>query len=394
VAPTTQQSRIFVATIDLDLLDKRDPKYFTLGEIAKDIPGDFFEPAVSGDGKSIVFVTNSTSSALGYVNEAPPGANGGRFQVVLAQKAGEAGEQFTLISGSGRTTGAIGDSDRPSVSFSGRVVSFRTFAGDIPGIDTTNRYYGLAVRSLEESDFNSSFLLANTNAIGVAGNAVETSPYSSKASIRLHPNGRVAVLVDRSTNLDGDPTNNLYKVFLKDLISGAIKRIDGSQNDADSEQAALGSGGFNSLISLATFSSNSFNLSTSVGAGSELAAVYRTTITRPTPPLRPQEPIESPPDITVKPRRMDLVFQEFEGFSLSSLDGVFGYATKVVYDVRVHRSGAKKGQRLTSTRNKLTLRDLTPGKYTVRYRAKAVANGKTKAVSSYSPTAIVTIKNK
>jgi len=171
-APSTQRSRIFVASIDLDLLDKRDPKYFNLGEVAKDIPGDFFEPVVSGDGKSIVFVTNSTSSALGYVNEAPPGANSGPFQVVLVQKAGETGERFTLISGHQPTRGADGDSDKPSVSFSGRVVSFRTFAGDIPGIDTSNRYYGLAVRSLEESDFESSFLLANTDSNGGPSNAI------------------------------------------------------------------------------------------------------------------------------------------------------------------------------------------------------------------------------
>jgi hypothetical protein len=374
------ESRVFIAVIDVDLLEKGQPGYLKIGEVAEGKSGNFTEPALSGDGKSVVFTTDSTDLGFAYSPSK---------QIVVARKDKGGGEIFTLVSINSDFGGFFGASDKPSISFAGNIVAFRTFATQIPG-HASVPYPALLIRYLDETVPGKAYKIANSDASGnpgAGGSCAGPQDSGCRASVEVNPNGKLAVVVDNSTNLVDGLAGGAFKVFFKELQTNFITRVDGERG-GQNFQARIGGGSFNANTSYVSFTSVT-------GVDPDVSDVFRTTITDNPDPVVDGKPIEAPPDITVSPRRMDIVLEKFKGFTTStSIGSVSSSATKIVYDVRVHRSGTKKGQRLTTTRNTLTLRDLTPGKYTVRYRAKAVANGKTKATSGYSPTATVIVKKK
>jgi hypothetical protein len=196
-------------------------------------------------------------------------------------------------------------------------------------------------------------------------------------------------------------TNDIDDVFVKDLQTGSVviaaRNAQGQQANGGSNECMLGGFGFNSTKLNLSFYSTALNLGplTSTSNGQ----VFRSKLDFPPPPLAPDTEIPSPPDVKVQPRQIIITLQKFSGVSTTSIrafwngEGEVGaLANKISYDVRLTNSTTKKVQKTISSRNRVAFRNLTPGKYTVKYRAIATASKKT-ITTKYSPSQAVKVSN-
>jgi hypothetical protein len=237
----------------------------------------------------------------------------------------------------------------------------------------------------------------------------------------LSPSAKLAVFSDDGSNLASGSTNGVIQAYMKDLSSGAIVRasetaagIAGDGNSGAPPQSpgdpfgggtalAFGATGFSSPRVFTLFRSAAQNL-TQVGLSSESSPnIFRSTLTPPKPRFRKNARIETPPDIAIRSRlpgargaTVVLTFQDFD----TETEAVLGEAleataeasrtARLQYRVEIRKSESKKRIFRTVTRNTTTIRKLTPGRYTVRYRAiRTVGSSTTK--SRYSPRASVEI---
>jgi len=193
---------------------------------------EFFDPVLSGTGTKLAFRTNSNE--LGWQNP-----TSFTFQVVLASKL--AGGTFELISRSPTdgTPGTAG-SDHPALSFDGNVVAFKTSAANILNASSDNP--SLVAYTVNTKQFS----LINANKTGERGNSY------AQSWVKLDPKGRFAVFTDPSDNLlpTGQDTNGQADIFVKDLSTGAIARVNVGANvaqetDGYSDSASLGTLGHN-----------------------------------------------------------------------------------------------------------------------------------------------------
>ena len=120
--------------------------------------------------------------------------------------------------------------------------------------------------------------------------------------------------------------------------------------------------------------------------------VYRSTLSFPPPTIQNNAPIETPPDVTPGARKVFLVLQKFDlSTSLSSLDEIATLATKVTYDIRLTKTTTNTQRKITTTKNRVTLRNITPGTYTVRYRASGTNSKGKKVTTKFSPKQTVKV---
>lgn len=226
----------------------------------------------------------------------------------------------------------------------------------------------------------------------------------------MSPNGRLAVFSDNGTNLVPDTsTNNKVQTYIKDTASGSIIRasVTGAGLAADGDSGgsnftsgpltgpplAFGGTGFTSRTLFANFRSAAQNLTTVGSSSDTLTNVFQSTITPPKPKLVKNTPIEAPPDVTIdktlpngKGATVTISFQEFEDFTSSSTADVRALAsssTKIRYSLEIRKVGSRQQTFRTLTRNRVTISKLSPGKYSIRYRASKTS-GRTTIKSGYS----------
>jgi len=108
-------------------------------------------------------------------------------------------------------------------------------------------------------------------------------------------------------------------------------------------------------------------------------------------PFKPNAKIEKPPVLVVDSKSLTIVMQALfiNAGSSSAKNQIAAKKTSqsIAYVVTVRNERRKKDiRRTTSKRNTLTVRNLKPGKYSVRYQAKLVKGKKTVSQTKVSPT--------
>jgi hypothetical protein len=391
-----QYSRIVIAIVDGksgDVLRKSEILPISSAGFPIEANGSFLAPVINGAGDSVVFMTDATN--LGW------GATAGVFQVALATRRSSAGivfptditQQFPsslqLLSKANEPDGAgvrqpgTQTSFSPAISFSGDYVAFGTQAFNL--FERTHTTLALWNRETDT--------LSAVNS-DIDGNVPEDSFPEQYA---LRRNGRLVLFSDTSSSLtaDGD-TNDARDLFAKDLVDGRITRLNKRgelQSNLPVGDLAIGGVGYNVDRSTVAFASPG-NLVTAGDPGT--ANVFRLELRYPPPRLVAGTPLQSPPDVTVRGTTCKLVLQRFSNTGLSSSDmefedGLSSAASKVSYDIRLKNSSTKKTLKRTSTSVRVTIRNLKPGTYSVKYRAQG-KKGKKVVSTAFSPSVSVTIK--
>jgi hypothetical protein len=348
--------------------------------------GDLNSPSISGDGRWIAF--NSSAPIVG--------ASNGFQQVYLFNRPSKT---LRLLTQS--TQGELGNADSrgTSVSFQAEKVAFITEATNLlAGAQGNRKAY--------------QFEPATKTFIHVSASSANEASNGDAFSIRMSPNGRLAVFSDNGTNLVADNvTNSRIQTYIKDTASGSIIRASvtaaGLAGDGDSggststsgpltgSALAFGGLGFNSRTIFANFRSAAQNL-TSVGTSSDsLTNVFRSTITPPKPKFVRNAPIEAPPDVVIdktlsngKGARVSITLQEFDDSTSSATaigdeNATASASTKINYNLEIRKVGARQQIFRTLLRNRVTISKLSPGKYAIRYRVTKTS-GKTVVKSGYS----------
>jgi hypothetical protein len=341
---------------------------------------EFFDPVLSGSGTRLAFRTNS--SELGWQNPSPF-----TYQVVLASKA--SGGSFQLISRS-PTDGSPGteSSDHPALSFDGNVVAFRTTATNI--LNAASAAPSLVAYTVNKRQFS----LINANQSGERGNQY------GQSWVKLDPKGRFAVFTDPSDNYlpAGQDTNERADIFVKDLMTSAIVRVTVGtagvqETDGSSDGASLGTLGYNTqTLTVGFHSSGTAFRQFSPVNGSFGREVYLSTLSFPLPPLQNNASISTPPDVIPGPQRITLRLQRFRiPTTITALDGISALASKVTYDIRLTRTTTGKQRKITTTKNRVTLRNIKPGTYTVKYRASGKSSSGKRVTTRFSPKQTVKV---
>jgi Tol biopolymer transport system component len=181
-------------------------------------PGFGFSPAISADGRYVVFVGLATLL---------PGSSNGN-DIYVRDRVLRTTERVSLVNG---------NSFRPSISADGRYVAFETNTGNL-GTYVRDRLAGLT----ERID------------IGLGG-ALPTSPGGSAPAIT--GDGRFVFFHSSSTNLVSGDTNSRTDIFMRDRALGATERVNipqagGEANDAGLFPATNFDGRFVAFTSTAT----------------------------------------------------------------------------------------------------------------------------------------------
>jgi Tol biopolymer transport system component len=159
-------------------------------------------PAISGDGRAIVFESRSTNLVNGDTNSR---ADVFHHDAITRQ---------TNRVSNGRNSGVTndpgnGDSIAPSVSFNGRVVAFASTATNLISGDTNGAVQDVFVANLDRPS-GAQNTLASVALGGGSGNGVSATP-------SLSSNGLVVAYHSRATNLLAGDTNNVLDVYARTL---------------------------------------------------------------------------------------------------------------------------------------------------------------------------------
>jgi hypothetical protein len=362
------------------------------------VDADLNSPVISGDGRFIAF---SSRASLGG-----PGEANGKEQVWLFERSTF---QVKLISSTPQRIGGNEDSFKPSISFKGEFIAYLTKASDIV-LRTTNNPMAVLfnLSKLETKQINTS--------------ATNAPSDGSSHEVAISPGGKLAVFSDDGSTLAPGISPGVIQTYMKDLSSGAVVRVsataDGAPGNGNSgaltrssselftgrgSALAFGSTGFSSPRVFAIFRSAAQNL-TAFGTSSDTSPnVFRTTVAPPKSRFQPNAKIEAPPDVLIRSRASGkrgatvvLTFQEFDTVTDSAAgevaDATAGASStaRLEYRVEVRKSGSQQRQFRVVSRNTVTIRKLTPGRYTVRYRVIRNVGGKS-TKTRYSPKASVEI---
>lgn len=282
----------------------------------------------------------------------------------------------------------------PTVSFNGDVVAF-LMRRDQGVSAVPDLYYART-----GDNFAARPNQANTNSAGVAstGNIAE---YFTSSDLRpraqLAPNGIFVAFSDTGQNLTESGTGfySEAQTYVKNLVTGQIVRtsakassgISRGQN-GDSYGVAIGGSFFNGNSVTATFLSTANNL----GDNPEFQAqAYRAVVTFDPPALTQGAPIDAPPDVRVSGDRATIRLQEFSSAAAPGGGPASIQANRVRYSTTIRENSTRKRIQLVTAKNRVTVRKLSPGRYTVRYRVSSPAPGGGTLTSKYSPKQPMTI---
>lgn len=340
-------------------------------------------PVISADGQFIVFesfATNMTSA---------PASN--RKQIYLYNVATKA---VTLISKDSAGNPGNELSQVPTISFNGKFVVYASRATNI-----VNDGY------VPEGDYLQIFMFdvstgqtvrVNTSASGVPGNGESGNNVQAVVS----PDGRFVLFSDTASNLIADDTNGVSDIFIKDLATANVVRVNrapgGGEANAGSLLPTFAKSSFNSTTGRASYASAADNLISN--DTEDRNDIFASTITIPALPLSKTTRLEVPADLTLDAnnKKAVVVLQAFSGVQAAQLRALFeteaakSSAKKVRYQIKLTQLDVPKKKRdertILSKRNTLTIKSLKPGNYSMKYQAQTVKNDKVIQKTPYSPT--------
>lgn len=159
------------------------------------------QPFLSGDGRYVAFRSTATNLVTASQNQ---GTN-----VFLRDQSTARTYLISIPISAPQTQNAF----TPSVSYDGRYVAFAGLASNFVSGDTNN-YEDVFVRDRTTGITTR----ISVSAGGTQGNNDSYTPYISG-------NGRFVVFASRATNLIGGDANNYADIYLRDLWTGAVRRI-------------------------------------------------------------------------------------------------------------------------------------------------------------------------
>ena len=189
-------------------------------------------PAISADGRSVVFLSEATYLATGD----PSGDTNGVADVFVHDRQAATTTRVSGPTGGGQADGASG---APAISGDGRVVAFASAAANLVGGDA-NGASDVFVHD-RQTAVTSRVSVATTGTEAVGG------PSSSPA---LNGNGSVVAFTSSATNLVGGDTNGRADVFVHHRPAGTTTRASvasggaQSRRGTDSAPALTGDGRF------------------------------------------------------------------------------------------------------------------------------------------------------
>ena len=171
-------------------------------------------PALSADGAYVAFSTDATNGFLVDSNNAVD---------IWRQSVGGALERVSLTTSG---AGANDSSFAPAISADGRYVAFASFATNM----TLNDVNGLP-DIFRRDMLTGAVLLVSAGADGLPGNSLSIAP-------TISADGRTVAYLSFATNLVTNDLNNATDTFLTDLVTGVTRLVSAA---ADGAQASAGS---------------------------------------------------------------------------------------------------------------------------------------------------------
>jgi Ca2+-binding RTX toxin-like protein len=196
-----------------------------------------WRPSISGDGRYVVFISNSTNLIAGETN-------GFIGDAVL--KDLQTGS-LTRVSTSAAGVQSNVSAELPGISANGLFVVFQTHADNLVAGDG-NGTVDIFVKNVQTG----AITLASSDAGGNEGN--NASQYAD-----ISADGRYVVFESFATNLVAGDTNEYGEIFLKDIVTGAIALVStdagGNRGNNASTRPSISADG-----RYVAFSSNATNL--------------------------------------------------------------------------------------------------------------------------------------
>ena len=195
------------------------------------------EPSISGDGRSVLFLSHATNLV--------PGDTNGLIDVFVHDLQSGATERVSVGSGGIEAAGAsVG---LATISADGRYVVFSDDASNLVAGDTNASWDAF----VHDRQLGTTLRVSLTSA-GAEGDG------NSLAS-DISPDGRYVLFSSLSTNLDSGDTNAVYDLFLRDSLSGTTTRVGLGSGGAQGNGAS-GPGKFSSDGRVIAFTSYATNL--------------------------------------------------------------------------------------------------------------------------------------
>ena len=174
----------------------------SVGTSGNSASGLGLSPALSGDGRFVVWSSNAGNVIVGDTN--------GTWDVFLRDMVAGITTRISLL---GNGAQALLRSDQPRISPDGRFVTFESDADLIPG--DTNGF-----KDCYRLDRNTGLLdLVSSDSAGVPGNSIS---YAAQPS----DDGRYVVFFSSASNLVAGDTNGWADVFRKDVTTGTTLRVN------------------------------------------------------------------------------------------------------------------------------------------------------------------------
>lgn len=186
--------------------------------------GDSDDPAISGDGRFVAFVSHASNLVTGDTN--------GKYDIFVHNR--HTGKT-TRVSVSSNGEEGNDDSFEPAISADGRFVAFKSHASNlVEGLSRAENHIFVYDRQT-----------GKTSLISVDSNGVEGDCGSSLPAISA--DGRYVAFTSEATNLVAGDTNKYHDVFVHDRQLGETTRVSvdssGAQGVKNSDSPAISADG-------------------------------------------------------------------------------------------------------------------------------------------------------
>ncbi len=186
--------------------------------------GNSITPAISGDGRVVAFDSSATNLVAGDINE--------KSDIFVYDRRSGITTRVSIASDGAE---ANGRNVAPTLSRDGLVVAFQSFATNLAATDTNG------VRDI----FVHERLSGATIRVSLASNGAEADGNSFNAA--LSASGDMVVFQSAATNLVEGDTNGKVDIFVHDRLSGTTTRVstasDGAEADGSSFNPVLSAAG-------------------------------------------------------------------------------------------------------------------------------------------------------
>lgn len=206
------------SSTDIFIFDRtnRDISVASLGADHRRTNFDSYEPAISADGRAIVFSSYATDVVSGDTN--------GKSDIFVRLRRRRLTRRVSVRSNGAQ---ANGPSISPDVSAKGRFVVFESLASNLVGGDS-NETYDVFIRDRDED---------KTRRLSVSSSGKQARKPSHEPAVSAD-GSVVAFWSSASTLVHGD-TNHREDIFVRDRIQGVTERISVKSNGGQTRRGSF-----------------------------------------------------------------------------------------------------------------------------------------------------------